>query len=89
MTTFVKPHKVKRSRGFQCFYCSIFYVDKGKYEKHIKSCSELPGILYTLDTWNLVAFENNFKCKGDLPFVAYCDFETTTSSKSTFDKENY
>ena len=52
---------------------------KDKYEKHVKNCSGIPGVLYNLDTQNVASFAENLKYKDDLPFVAYCDFETMTS----------
>ena len=36
----------------------------------------------------MVTFEDNLKYKSDFPFIAYCDFETTTTSKCMFDPEN-
>ena len=37
----------------------------------------IPGVLYNFNNQNLVNFEGNIGNKGDLPLVAYMDFETT------------
>ena len=72
-----KDKKIKHVKASQCYYCSNYFIRPDKYDKHIKHRSGILGILYNLDTQNLVTFEDNLKYKWDLPFVAYCDFETT------------
>ena len=67
---------------------SHYFVRKDKYDRHIQNCTGIPGILYNTDTQNLIAFENNLKYKGDLPFVAYYDFETTDPTDSYLDPKN-
>ena len=37
---------------------------------------------------SLLTFEENLKCKGDIPLVAYIDFETTASTDECLDTEN-
>ena len=77
-TSFLCGGKMKHSKAFECYHCSNFYIRKERYERYIKDCSIIPGVLYNFDTQNLVTFEDNLKCKGDFRFVAYCNFETTT-----------
>ena len=42
----------------------------------------MPGVIYKSENQNLASFKDNFKYLSDLPFAAYFDFETTTSSAS-------
>ena len=50
-------------------------------------CSDVPDIVYNFNNQNLVTFEDNLGYKGDLPVVAYIDFETSTPTDSCFDPE--
>ena len=65
---------VRHSRAYQC-YCNLYYIQKTRYQKHIERCSGIPGVVYNLTNQNLVTFEDNIGSKGDLPLVAYKDFE--------------
>ena len=56
-----------------------FFAIKGRYKKHRKCCIKMPGILYKFENQNLVMYGYNLKFRGDLPFAAYFDFETTTT----------
>ena len=49
--------------------------------------SGIPGIVYSFNNKILVTFEDNLGYKGDLPVVAYIDFETTAPTDSCFDPE--
>lgn len=40
----------------------------------------MPGITYKFENQNLASFQDDFHYLGDLPFVAYFDFGTTTGS---------
>ena len=86
--SFMKSDKTKHSRELEYYHCSNSFVNNNKYEKYIKNCSGIPGVLHKLDKLNIVTFENDLKYRGNLPFVAYCDFEITTTSESAFDLEN-
>ena len=46
-----------------------------------------PHIVYSFNNQNLVTFEDNLGYKGDLPAVAYINFETTAPTDSCFDPE--
>ena len=48
----------------------------------------IPDTLYKFQNQNLITFEDYLKYKADLPFIAYCDFETTTTTEYMFDWEN-
>ena len=72
---------------YQCYYCSKFFARPNKYKTDIEHCSGVPGIIYNFGTQNLVSFEGNFGYKGDLPVVAYIDFETTAPTDTCFDPE--
>ena len=53
----------------------------------MEHCSGVPGIVYNFNNQNLVIFEANLGYKGNLPVVAYIDFETTAPTNSCFDTE--
>ena len=53
----------------------------------MKSCSEVPGIVYNLNNKNLVSFEGKFSAKGNLPMANYFDYETTAPTDNYFDPE--
>ena len=72
---------LRHARAYQFYYCSSYYIQKARYQKHIEKCSGIPGIVYNFTNQNLVSFEVNIGNKGDLPLVAYMDFETTPSVK--------
>ena len=36
---------------------------------------------------NLISYQDNFRAKGDIPFVIYFDFETTAPTDNSFDPE--
>ena len=79
----------KLQHGFanQCYYCNKFFVRPDKYRRHIEHYSGVSGIVYSFNNQNLVAFEDNLGYKGDLPAVAYIDFETTAPTDNCFDPE--
>ena len=52
-----------------------------------KNYSEIPGITYSFQNQNLVNFEQNFYYRNDLPFMAFCDFESSTGVNGHLDKE--
>ena len=83
--TFIESNKVKHSKAYECYHCLNFYLRKDKHEKHIKSCSGIPDILYKFQNQNLITFQGYLKYKGDLPFIVYYDFETTTTTEYMFD----
>ena len=84
----MKSDKTKDSRELEYYHCSNSFVNNNKYEKYIKNYSRIPGVLHKFDNLNIVIFENNLKYKGNHPFVAYCNFEITTTSESAFNPEN-
>ena len=73
--------------AYDCYYCHQFFVRKDKFERHIKNCSGIPGIVYNFTTQNLITFEDNLKNKGDLPMIFYFDLETTAPTDSCYDPE--
>lgn len=42
---------------------------------NIEYYTGITRIIYNFDPQNFVTFEDNVKYKGDLPYVAYCEFE--------------
>ena len=55
--------------------------------RHMDNCSGSPGVIYNFNNQNLISYQNNFRTKGDLPFVIYFDFETTAPTDTCFDPE--
>ena len=80
--------KIKHGKAWQCYYCSNYYGAKGKYDRQIQYCNGKPGFIYNFDTKNFVTFEENLKNKGNLPFLGYCDFESTAPTDSYLDPKN-
>ena len=81
-------NKVRFCTAFQCYYCSNYYDRKDKYDRDIENCTGQPGIIYNFNTQNLITFENDFKYNGDIPLVAYIDFETTAPTDDSLDPES-
>ena len=52
-------------------------------------CSQTDGIVYKFDNKSLVSYKDNYRFLGDLPFVAYFDFETTAGNGASMDKKMY
>ena len=66
----------------------IFFFLKKRCEDHMKNFSSVPGVLYRFESQNLITFQGNHKFIGDLPFVTYFDFETTTTAKGSSDRQD-
>ena len=69
--------RLSHAKAYHCCYCSSYYIQKAKNQKHIEKCLGVPGVVYNFTNQNLVSFEDNIGNKVDLPLVAYMDFETT------------
>ena len=72
---------LRHARAYQCYYCSSYYIQKARYQKYIEKCSGIPGVVYNFTNQNLVSFEDKIGSKGNLPPVAYMDFETTAPAE--------
>ena len=70
-----------------CYYCGKYIAHYGTFKKHIKSCSNISGIVYEFENNKSIAFQDNFKYMGDLHFTVYFDFETTTGGKILHNSE--
>ena len=82
--------KNKNKHGFscyECYYCRNFFLRQERQKRHMENCSGVPGVIYNFNTQSLISFEDNFHAKGDLPFVIYFNFETTTPTDNCFDPE--
>ena len=82
-----KGEKLWHDFAYQCYYSGKFFAITDRQELHMEHCSGVPGIIYNFNNQNLVTFEDNLGYKGDLPVVAYIDFETTAPTNSYFDFE--
>ena len=63
----------------QCYYCeNVFAKNDESMKKHISICAAREGITYLFDNGQIINFQDNLKCLGDVPITVYLDFETTT-----------
>lgn len=75
--------KISHRTVKQCHYCENFFAKTNEnMKKHLSVCSAKGGITYTFDNGQIVNFQDNFKYLGDVPFMAYFDFETTTGNSA-------
>ena len=72
---------------FECFYCGKIFARADKQKRHTENCSGVPGTIYNFSDKNLIAFEDNFKSKRDMPMAMYFDFETTAQTNNCLDPE--
>ena len=77
-STYNQGDKIKHFCVFQWYYCNNFYARKHRFEQHTETYSGIPGVVYGFNNKNLISFEDNIVCKGDLTPDAYMDFETTS-----------
>ena len=47
------------SKPYECYYCNHFFASKRKFDKHFRSCSSKPGVVYDFNIQNVVTFEDN------------------------------
>ena len=72
---------------YQYYYCNKFFILETRQKRHMKNCSGRPGVVYNFNNKNLISYKDNFHVKGDVPFVIYFDFETTTPTDNCLDPE--
>ena len=53
----------------------------------MENCTGKPGVIYNFNNQCLISYQDNFKNKGDLPFIIYFDFETTAPTDNQLDPE--
>ena len=58
-------------------------------QKHLSVCTAKEGISYSFDNSQIIDYQENFKCMGDVPFSVYFDFETTTGDAVFFNLKMY
>ena len=71
----------------QCYACNAFVAGKAALDKHLKSCSFMPGIVYKSENQHITTFEDNFRFMGEQPFAIYFDLETTCGKKEFYNDE--
>ena len=86
--SFNEGTKIKHCSASHCYFCSNYYAKKDKFDRHFENCTGWPGYVYNFNTQNLLTFEENLKYNGDIPLVAYIDFETTVPTDECLDPEN-
>ena len=57
-----------------------YYAWQDKFHCHVENCTVHLGYVYNFNTQSLLTFEENLEYKGDVPLVAYIDFEMTAST---------
>ena len=62
-------------------------MQKGRYQEDIQKGLGIPGFMHNFTNQNLVSFEGNIGNKGDLPLIAYMDFERTTPAGNFLNPE--
>ena len=80
--------KIKHCSVWKCYFCSNYYGRKDKFDRHFENCTGRPGYVYNFNTQSLLIFEENLKYKGDIPLLAYIDFETTAPTNKCLNPEN-
>ena len=87
--SYSEGHKIKHSTAWQYYFCSNYYAQEDKFDCHVENCTGRPGYVYNFSTKSLLTFEENLKYTGDIPLVAYIDFETTApTDQQWIDPEN-
>ena len=71
----------RASTAEQCFACKKFFIERKSLVRHLKICGRIPGIIYKFENQNIQTFFDNTQFIGDLPFVIYFDFKTTSGQK--------
>ena len=72
--SYSEGQRTKCSTAWQCYFCLNYYTQQDKFDGHVENSTGHPGYVYNFNTQNLLTFE------GDVPLVAYVDFETTAST---------
>ena len=85
---FNEGSKIKHCSAWQCYFCSNYYARKKKFDYHFEKCTSCPDYINNFNTQSLLTFEENLKYKGDIPSVAYIDFETTARTSECLEPEN-
>ena len=81
--------RLGHSKPYECYYCSHFFANKRTFDRHFRSCSSKPGVVYDFNVQNVVTFEDNLHYKGDdVPYCVYADFETSSPTDDCLDPEN-
>ena len=71
----------------QCYACNNFVAGKSALEKHLETCSFVPGIVYKFENQHITTFEDNFRFLGEQPFAVCFDLETTCGKKEFYNFE--
>ena len=58
-------------------------------QMHLSICAAKEGITYSFDNSQIIDYQDNYKCMGDLPFSVYFGFEKTTGNAVFFDSKMF
>ena len=75
--SYSEGYRTKHSTAWQCYFCLDYYARQNKFDGHVENCTGCPGYVYNFNTQSLLTFEENLKYKGNIPLVAYINFEMT------------
>ena len=63
----------------QYHYCGNYFAkSQDAMIKHTNVCAAKERIIYSFENGKIISFQDDFKYLGDVPFMVYFDFETTT-----------
>ena len=79
-----KGEKLSHDFAYRCYYCGKFFATSDRQKQYMEHCSGVLGIIYNFNNQNLGTFEDNLGYKGNLPVVAYIDFEMTAPHQQLF-----
>ena len=85
--TYSEKRIMQHRSTWQCYHCSNYFERKDKFDRHIKTCSGQPGVIYDFNVQNIVIFEDNIKYKGNIPLSIYIDFEANAPTESSLDSD--
>ena len=66
-----------------------FAKNNEQMKKHLDVCAAKEEISYCFENDQIIAFQDNFKYQGNVPFTVYFDFETTTVHTVFFDPKMF
>ena len=68
------PNQLGHSKPYECYYYNHFFANKRTFDRHFRSFSGKPGVVYDFNIQNVVTFEDNLNYKGEIPYCVYADF---------------
>ena len=80
-----RKEKIQNRIVRQCYYSNKFFSkSKDNMDKYLSICAAKEGITYSFNNAQTIDCQNNYKYVGDIPFIVYFDFKTTTGDAVFF-----